>query len=244
MVIEGHLSDFPLGELLFFLSSKNRSGWLTLWNEQITIDFQLRNGRVIAARSSEIDGRLGQRLIALGALTPAQLERALAEQARRDDRPPLGQLLCELDVVPEPVVRRALQQQLAECIFRFLIMPGGRFTFERGLPDVRGVQVDLSTEREVLAAIQRADEWTMAHVMRAPLRLAPDLTSDAFEPIIATDWPIVDALMDGAASLDDVIRRSGLTREVAAEGLLRLVAHGIVYPDVHRAAESDPVPAA
>ena len=77
MALAGHVRDFPLAELLFFLSSKQRTGQLVLKRHELTIIFTLRRGRLIAGQMLPADQRLGERLVASGALRHPQLEEAL-----------------------------------------------------------------------------------------------------------------------------------------------------------------------
>ena len=57
------------------------------------------------------DGRLGEILVACGTLTERELAEALAEQARRDDKTRLGQVLIEQGVVPPEIVEAAADKQ-------------------------------------------------------------------------------------------------------------------------------------
>ena len=61
---------------------------------------------------SDVPGApLGLHLVQTGALTPAQLERALEEQGSREAPVPLGQLLVERRAISEPELARALASQ-------------------------------------------------------------------------------------------------------------------------------------
>src|SRR5687768_7117791 len=96
MALTGHVRDFPLAELLFFLSSTQRTGQLVLKRPDMTIIFTLRLGRLIAAQMLPADQRLGERLVADGALDPVLLEEALRFQKEDAPDQPLGTLLVEL----------------------------------------------------------------------------------------------------------------------------------------------------
>src|SRR5580704_13466248 len=63
-----------------------------------------------APRSRPVGGRLGEILVANGAITQAQLNHALAQQTR--DKKPLGQILYQLKYVTDEVLRKAVSQQL------------------------------------------------------------------------------------------------------------------------------------
>jgi hypothetical protein len=228
MVLVGHVSDYPLSELLFFLSTKRRTGHLTLQHRSITITFTLQSGRLIAAQPSAVDQRLGSRLVADGILTLDQLHNALACQFAEMPGTPLGAILVQQGCLTPSTVQRVLKEQVADCLVQFLITPGGTFTFQPCAVDAAGINLDISIEREVFEAIHRVDELLTDMLEIGTVTLDPDITADALEPIIAESWDLIDALMDDASTVDEVIRSTGWTRPKVIDGLLRLHAHNIV----------------
>jgi hypothetical protein len=241
MAISGELMDFPLPELLFFLSGKRHSGWLSLRRDPAEITFTLLRGQPISARSTAADQRLGARLVADGLITRTQLELALARQMLREPTPVLGALLVELGLLPSDVVRQAVYAQLRALLIQVLGDATGSFCFTRGLPDVPGVDLDLSLEREVLAAIGRVDEQFAARLPTARLRLACDITPECLVGAMGEDWELFEALLDGATSLAELIAYSGWPAQDVSCGLARLHAQGVVRVEQRPATSSDDV---
>lgn len=239
MAFSGDLADYPLAELLFFLGSKCRSGWLTLRNGTLEVRLTLLRGRPVAAESSDADQRLGHRLVSDGVITPTQLQFALAHQILREPRPALGELLVELGYATTDAIQRALHTQFRICLFRLMIRPGGTFNFARGLPDGRGVDVDLALERETLAAIGRADEWHSAYLPRARLRLDAEVTPEMLEGVVELDWPIIDAMLDGARSVTEIATLANCDLDDALAGAARLQARGVLHVELPRDALPD-----
>jgi hypothetical protein len=231
VALSGDLSDYPLAELLFFLSSRGRSGWLTLRNDDLEVTFTLRHGRLIAGESQDTRQRLGQLLMSSGLLTTNQLQHALTMQHQLRPKPTFGEVLVELGYADHGEIRRTLKSQISELLFQILIRPGGTFAFTRGLPDRRGITVDVVVEHEVLQAIRRADEWFHGQIQSSPVRIAPQVTPDMIEEHVATDWPILEALLDDATLLDEIVAASGWTREAVIESLMRLQAAGVISID-------------
>jgi hypothetical protein len=228
MAFSGDLTDFPLPELMFFLSGKRHSGWLSLRRGPTEITFTLVRGQPVAARSSAADQRLGARLVADGLITRTQLELALARQLLRDPTPALGALLVELECLPSDVVRQAVHAQLRALLMQVLGDASGSFCFTRGLPDVLGVDLDLNLEREVLAAIGRVDEQFAAQLPTARLRLVSEITPERLVGAVGEDWPLFEALLDGATSLAELIAGSGWPAQEVTGGVARLHAQGVV----------------
>jgi hypothetical protein len=228
MALAGHVRDFPLAELLFFLSSKLRTGQLVLKRPTITITFTLRLGRLIAAQMLPADQRLGERLVADGALDADLLEEALRFQ--REDAPdlPLGTLLVELGNIDRDVVLRALRAQIADCLVAFLIAPGGTFTFQEKTIDPSRVEVDVIVEREVLEAIRRADEHIARQIDTGPLRLNPHVNADVLQPFIFDNWDLIDAMLGGAQTVDEIVAETAWDRERVVNTLFQLQASGAI----------------
>lgn len=228
MALAGHVRDFPLAELLFFLSSKQRTGQLVLKRPAMTIIFTLRLGRLIAAQMLPADQRLGERLVADGALDPDLLEEAL--QFQREDAPdqPLGALLVELGDIDQEVVLRALRGQITDCLVAFLIAPGGTFTFQEKAIDPSRVEVDVIVEREVLEAIRRADEHIARQIDTGPLRLNPDINAEVLQPFIFDNWDLIDAMLGGAQTVDEIVATTEWERERVVNTLFQLQASGAI----------------
>jgi CheY-like chemotaxis protein len=66
--------------------------------------------RVIREQSGD-EPRIGLRLIESGLITPSQLEEALADQRRRTDKVPLGNILVQLGFAKQEDVQRALARE-------------------------------------------------------------------------------------------------------------------------------------
>ena len=66
--------------------------------------------RVVREQSGD-EPRIGLRLIESGLITPSQLEEALADQRRRTDKVPLGNILVQLGFAKQEDVQRALARE-------------------------------------------------------------------------------------------------------------------------------------
>lgn len=228
MALAGHIADFPLAELLFYLSSKQRTGQIVLKRPLTTMIFTLRRGRLIAGQMLPADQRLGDRLVADGFLNAGPLAVALDVQRQDTPRRPLGTLLVELGYAEAETVMRALRGQIADCLFRFLIAPGGTFTFREKSVNQRGMDIDINVEFEVLEAIRRADEWVAGHMDSSPIYLNQQINAEALQSIVYERWDVVDAMLDGARTVDEIVSATSWERERVIDTVLQFQAHGAI----------------
>jgi hypothetical protein len=232
MALAGHIADFPLAELLFYLSSKQRTGQIVLKRSMTTMIFTLRRGRLIGAQMVPADQRLGDRLVAEGVLNAGLLAVALEVQRQDTQRRPLGTLLVELGYAEAATVQRALRGQIADCLFKFLIAPGGTFTFRERPIEQRGMDVDINVEIEVLDAIRRADEWIAGRMDTSPIFLNQQINADVLQTIVYERWDVVDAMLDGARTVDEIVAATGWDRERVVDTVLQLQTHGAIDLEV------------
>lgn len=228
MALAGHIADFPLAELLFYLSSKQRTGQIVLKRPWTTMIFTLRRGRLIAGQMLPADQRLGDRLVADGFLNAGLLAVSLEVQRQDALRRPLGTLLVELGYVEPDTVLRALRGQIADCLFKFLIAPGGTFTFREKTIDPRGMDVDINVEIEVLEAIRRADEWVAGRMDSSPIYLNQQINAEILQALVYERWDVVDAMLDGARTVDEIVSATGWEREQVIDTVLQFQAHGAI----------------
>lgn len=231
MAFSGDLVDYPLAELLFFFSAHRRSGWLTIQSDVAEIRFTLVQGKLIAAHSDGAPNRLGQRLLTEGCINPIQLETALAEQHRQQPAEALGSILVRLGFARTEEVQHALRAQAVDLFFQILIRPPCLFFFDRGLPDVHTIEIDITLERDVLEAIRRADEWSARQLWKSTVRLNPETSADMLVGVILDDWPTVEAIMDGATNLEEIVVATGWTPQSTHESLGRLQSLEVIFVD-------------
>jgi len=229
MAIAGHVKDFPLAELLFFLSSKQRTGRLVLKRRGMTIIFTLRFGRLIAAQMLPAEQRIGDRLVASGALSPAMLDEALHLQRHAAPGRPLGTLLVERGFIAREVLQHTLREQIADCLFKFLIAPGGTFTFRELTIDPSRIDVDVVVEREVLEALRRADEYVAQKIETGPLSLSLQVDPEVFQPLIVDNRDVIEAMRDGATTLDQIVAETAWGRDRVMNTLFQLQASGAIH---------------
>lgn len=240
MAFQGDLFDFPLPDLLWFLGSRNKSGWLTLVSDSTHMVFTFRQGSLVGARSTDSTQRLGTRLLDAGLIDEMQLQKALEAQRSNSESPALGSILIDLEFITSLQLERAIARQFGELIFRLLIHPTGQYRFDPGIPDMRGETVNVSIETEVFEAIRRADEWSSERMLDTPFRLNPAISSETAALIDPEERIYLVSLIRGPRTLDQLVEVSGRDRERVLQSLHRLQASGVIYLDANVAASGEP----
>lgn len=240
MAVQGDLFDFPLPDLLWFLGSRNKSGWLTLVSDSTHMVFTFRQGSLVGARSTDTTQRLGTRLLDAELINEWQLQRALDEQKSKVDSPALGSILIDLEFITSTQLEQAIARQFGELIFRLLIHPTGQFRFDPGIPDMRGESVNVSIEGEVFEAVRRADEWSSERMLDTPFKLNPAISSETAALIDPEERIYLVSLIRGPKTLEQLVDISGRDRDRVLQSLHRLQASGVIYLDANAAVDGEP----
>lgn len=238
MAFQGDLFDFPLPDILWFLGSRNKSGWLTLVSNSTHMVITFRQGKLVGARSTDSTQRLGARLVDSELIDAWQLEKALEHQKSASAPPALGSILVELGFITSAQLERAIARQFGELVFRLLIHPTGQFRFDPGIPDTRGESVNVSVEGEVFEAVRRADEWSSVRMLDTPFRLNPAISSETASLIDPEERIYLVALIRGPKTLDQLVELAGRDRDRVLMSLNRLQAGGVIYLDADAVPES------
>jgi hypothetical protein len=109
-----------------------------------------------------------------------------------------------------------------------LIAPGGKFAFYEKEIDPSRIDVDVVVEREVLDAIRRADESIARQIDTGPLRLKPGTQAGTLQPFILDNWDLIDALLGGAQTVDEIVAETAWDRDRVVSSLCQLQVSGAI----------------
>ncbi len=193
MSINGVLEDLALADVLQFVHLARRTGTLYLWREdERRAEIGFHEGRIVSAWSPG-HRRLGDLLLAEGAVEESTLEAALERQQREEGGRILGQILLAEGVVTREDIHRVIKEQVQSTIFDLLTWRYGSFHFEVGqlhpIDDVGLVpgdlldDLDLNTQMLLIEAARVFDEQRDAaeedaSVLERRLKLAGLATGD------------------------------------------------------------------
>ncbi|MER3485158.1 MAG: hypothetical protein C4345_03455, partial [Chloroflexota bacterium] len=131
MALMGETIDVNVADLLSVLARKRHTGRLAITADGETVSLSLDHGQLISVSSSNHDLRLGQTLIRIGLLTPAQLDAAMHEQERSGHARPLGQIALSHGWITPGDLTRAAEEQCIEALTRIIVARHGTFIFSR-----------------------------------------------------------------------------------------------------------------
>ncbi len=158
LILRGAIAETSVPELLRSVLGSGETGVLTFRKGDVTKSVHLHMGRIVYARSSDPDERLGEDLLLRGKITVRQYLDAskLIRPGRR-----LGTILVELGAIePEDLVG-AIEHHVRQILLEVFTWTDGEYELvmtEPGAEDV--VALQFSTEGLILEGIRRTRAWS------------------------------------------------------------------------------------
>lgn len=230
MGFSGDLVDLPLQDILYVLSSKGKSGLLTLRTRSHDISLVFDRASVVSVTTSDGSLRIGQLLVAQGYVTEEQIEHALGLQSVNADSTRIGDLLVDVGYVTREQIQDAVNAQLEASIFRILVQSGGTFSFTPSESiDSEPMTGGIRLESMVLNAMRLADEWRSVHNPDDELHLSDTVIDTAvIDSLDDHERAIVMSVLNGDTTIDVLGLRCGLTATEFKEALERLMERDLV----------------
>jgi hypothetical protein len=167
MGLQGEIGDVQVVDVMQFIHLGGRSGTLDLESPRGRAEIGFYRGQVVSARTAGAQ-RLGDVLLAVGAIDQAVLDQALRLQAIEEPRRALGQILLAQGAITSDTLYRALAEHLARAVQEVVAWSRGRFSFRPddlrlidGLalsPAELVAHVDCNTQMILLEALRLFDE--------------------------------------------------------------------------------------
>ena len=161
MALAGTLKDFGLPDIVQLIGLQRKTGTLHLKTpgEEVKVIFE--GGNIVAAESSmsRPSDRLGSALVLQRAITAEQLQQALSAQKETMQR--LGHVLVSEHIVSEDVLRKGVEAQLFQVVFRLFRWREGEYNFEsqNTVDYERTGAVSLGADFILMEGIRMVDEW-------------------------------------------------------------------------------------
>jgi hypothetical protein len=158
LILRGRIEDSSVPELLRSVLGSGETGVLTFRNGDVTKSVYLHQGRVVYAKSTNPDERMGESLLLRGKITVRQYLEAsqLIRPGRR-----LGAVLVDMGALEPEDLLPAVEQHVKEILLDVFAWSHGEYELvmsEPGLEDV--VTLSFSMESLILEGIRRTRAWS------------------------------------------------------------------------------------
>mgnify|MGYP001113744958 CR=1 FL=1 len=159
MILNGRLGPFSVVDVLQFLSLSKATGKLVLDAGRARARVYFHDGVLVYARREGPTERLGERLLRLGLVTPAQIAGADLRSELNTERKRIGQILVEAGSLDQATLQKVVRDQILECVYGLLALDDGEFRFFHGvLPDGEDILLDISLDLLLLEGLKKIDE--------------------------------------------------------------------------------------
>jgi hypothetical protein len=231
VALEGTLETCGISEILQLVSQQGKTGTLEIRAGTGTATMRFRRGKLVEAWPDprEAGELIGERLVRAGLLTPSQLEHGLSVQ--KSTLRPLGDVLIRSGAVRVSDFREVLALQHSETVFRLLRLTRGSFAFR---PEPVEVEEAVSAPMEVggllMEGFRQLDEWPKL-LQRVPSErhVYEPTGKEGGDELTQAESSVLE-LVDGRATVREVVDRSRLGEFVAWEAMAHLYERGLVGP--------------
>jgi tetratricopeptide (TPR) repeat protein len=232
MAIKGSLKEASLPDVIQLLFLGRRSGCLSVADRQRHGSIYFEDGWITYAAIVNRRDRLGDMLLASGALTREQLDQALALQATAPGRR-IGELLVSLGLLSPADLRRFIRLQVEEAVYSLFSWSTGQFSFDAGVrPEVEETLDRINPESLLLEGARRIDEWSLIEKKIPSFDLIyavlPAQVEGHRSEFTEAQRRLVP-LLDGQRDVRQLVDASGLSEFDAAQALFGLLTAGLAH---------------
>lgn len=232
MAIKGSLKEASLPDVIQLLFLGRRTGCLSVADRQRHGSIFFEEGWITYAAITNRRDRLGDMLLATGAVTRAQLDQALALQRTAPGRR-IGDLLVNLGILAPEGLRRFVRLQIEEAVYSLFAWNTGTFSFEAGVaPDAEDLLERINPESLLLEGARRVDEWSLIEKKIPSFDLIFAVVAAQVEGHQAEFTEAqrrILPLLDGQRDVRAVIDASGLSEFEAGQALYGLLTAGLAH---------------
>jgi hypothetical protein len=233
--ISGSIDPKAFPFLLMDLHRHGATGSLKVDGPAYQKALYFRGGRVLFGSSNDPKDQLGSILIESGRISPEQLEDV---NTKVGPGSPLAKVLAESGFVSQRELSEAARAKVERILSDVLSYDSGSFEFEDGVLPKGAVDLKLSTDKLVLAAVRRVGDraFVLRHLegLDAVLSLSED--SERRLSDVRTETGPLPEQLDGRRTLKDAAAAARVDEFEAAK-----VACGLIFLGLaHRAGQTPP----
>jgi len=225
--VSGSIDPKTFPFVLLDLHQQGATGSLKVDGPSYQKALYFRGGRVLFGSSNDPRDQLGAILIENGKITPEQLEDV---NAKVGPGSPLAKVLADTGFVSQRELSEAARAKVERILSDMLAYSSGSFEFEDGVLPKGAVDLKLSTERLVLAAVSRISDrnFVLRHLDGLDVVLAPTPEMLTQLDEIASDAGGLPDQLDGRRTLKEAASLTRLDEFEAAKVACALLFLGLV----------------
>ncbi len=158
LTLRGTIEETSVPELMRSVLGSGETGVLTFHRRGVTKSVYLHMGRIVYARSSDPDERLGEDLLLRGKITVRQYLEA-SKQIRPGRR--LGTILIELNAIDSEDLLSSLEHHVKEMLLDVFTWTTGEYELAMSEPGKEEViTLNFSMENLILEGVRRIRSWS------------------------------------------------------------------------------------
>jgi hypothetical protein len=224
--VSGNIDPQSFPHLLVDLHRHGATGSLKVNGPVHPKALYFRAGRVLFGSSNDPKDQLGAILIESGRITRDQLDEVNGKVGPGN---PLAKVLAESGFVNQRELGEAARMKVERILADVLAWDSGTFEFEDGVLPKGAVDLKLSTEKLLLAAVQRVSDrpFALRHLELSNVLEPSPEGETALSEVRADVWPLLERL-DGNRTLKDAIALTRLDEFEAVKTACAMLFLGIV----------------
>ena len=232
MAIKGSLKEASLPDVLQLLSMGKKTGCLSVTHRNNFGSIYFDKGKICYAAIVNRRDRLGDILLKGGAITPAQLDQAIAAQSKERDKR-LGDVLVGLGIISREDLHKQIRVQIEEAVYFLFTWTQGTFNFEGDIrPEEQDFLVSINPESLLLEGARRVDEWGLIEKKIPSFDIVFDLDRKRVEGAadqLTREQQALLPLIDGRRDVAALTEESGLVEFDVGKALFGLVTAGFLH---------------
>jgi hypothetical protein len=225
--ISGQIDPHAFPFLLVDLHRNGATGSLKVEGPSYQKALYFRSGRILFGSSNDPRDQLGAILIETGTLTPEQLEEANSKVGAGS---PLAKVLSETGFVSQRELGEAARAKVERILSDVIAYTVGNFEFEDGVLPKGAIDLKLSTERLLLAAVRRVSDrgFVLRHLEGLDVVLTPVPEMKGKLPEVESEAADMLGRLDGRVTLKNAAAGTRLDEFEAAKLACTLVFLGLL----------------
>jgi len=233
MAIKGSLGEASLPDVLQLLALGQKTGRLSLSDRSNFGYIFFDQGRICYSSIVNRRDRLGDLLVKNGLLEPGALQQALADQSSQPGEKLGEILIASGAITREQLEHYIRVQIEEAVYFLFTWTQGSFYFEVDQRPGPDAFLVSINPENLLLEGARRVDEWSVIEKKIPSLDLifapSPEGPSADTSELTADQLKIIP-LLDGRRSVRDLIEESGLVEFDVGKALFGLLQAGLAHP--------------